>query len=159
MFARLLGKKKDDAAEVSSAEAAAGVSPNLDLTEHSAAPGAATAPAVAGPSARQQAFTKQFGVSASDQLYNPYDGEFAMRSAIGSAFAAGETQTLHPWETTSVSAARLAAGRPRRAAAGTGHTAAAAAAACLVASRPASASDLLSFPHGVPSADSLVAPS
>ncbi|PSC70793.1 chlorophyllide a oxygenase [Micractinium conductrix] len=68
IFDRLRGKREDAAAEMSSAEAAAAVSPSLDLTEH------AGAPAQAGPSARQQQFTKTFGVPASEQLYNPYDG-------------------------------------------------------------------------------------
>lgn len=71
IFDRLRGKREDAAAEVSSAEAAAAVSPSLDLTEHAAAPPAAAAP---GPSARQQQFTKQFGVAASEGLYNPYEG-------------------------------------------------------------------------------------
>jgi len=69
IFDRLRGKREDAAAEVSSAEAAAAVSPSLDLTE---APAPAAVP---GPSARQQQFTKTFGVAASDQLYNPYEGE------------------------------------------------------------------------------------
>ena len=71
LFDRLRGKAKSDddaAAGVSSAEAAAAVSPSLDLTEQHAAP---------GPSARQQAFTKQFGVGTSEQLYNPYEGELS----------------------------------------------------------------------------------
>lgn len=65
---RLRGKRDEGAAaEVSSAEAAAAVNPSLDLTE----PHPAAAP---GPSARQQQFSKTFGVAPSEQLYNPYDG-------------------------------------------------------------------------------------
>lgn len=67
IFDRLRGKREDAAAEVSSAEAAAQVSPSLDLTE-----GPAAGP---GASARQQTFQKTFGVAPSDQLYNPYEGE------------------------------------------------------------------------------------
>ncbi|EFN51953.1 hypothetical protein CHLNCDRAFT_139623 [Chlorella variabilis] len=66
IFDRLRGKREDAAAEVSSAEAAAQVSPSLDLTE-----GPAAGP---GASARQQTFQKTFGVAPSDQLYNPYEG-------------------------------------------------------------------------------------
>lgn len=51
-----------------SAEAAAAVSPSLDLTE---APVPAASP---GPSSRQQQFTQTFGVAPSEQLYNPYEG-------------------------------------------------------------------------------------
>lgn len=70
IFDRLRGKREDAAAEVSSAEAAAAVSASsLDLTE--------VAPAPAGPSSRQQQFTKQFGVAPSEELYNPYEGGFA----------------------------------------------------------------------------------
>lgn len=66
IFDRFRGKREDAAAEISSAEAANAVSASsLDLTEHAAAP---------GPSARQQQFSKQFGVAPSDQLYNPYEG-------------------------------------------------------------------------------------
>lgn len=65
IFDRLRGKREDAAAEVSSAEAAAQVSPSLDLTE--------AAPAAAPTTSRQQEFSKQFGVAASDQLYNPYE--------------------------------------------------------------------------------------
>lgn len=66
MFKRFLGKKEDDAAsEVSTAQAAAAVSPTLDLTEAAAAP---------GPSSRQQQFSKTFGVPSSESLYNPYEG-------------------------------------------------------------------------------------
>lgn len=66
IFDRLRGKREDAAAEMSSAEAAAAVSPSLDLTEAPAA--------VPGPSSRQQNFQKTFGVAPSDQLYNPYEG-------------------------------------------------------------------------------------
>lgn len=77
LFDRLRGKAKsedDAAAGVSSAEAAAAVSPSLDLTEQPAAP---------GPSARQQAFSKQFGVAASEELYNPYEGELGRGAQLG----------------------------------------------------------------------------
>jgi hypothetical protein len=67
MFSRFRGKREDAAAEVSSSEAAAAVSPSLDLTE-------APAAVPASSSARSQEFTKTFGVSPSDQLYNPYEG-------------------------------------------------------------------------------------
>ena len=84
IFDRLRGKREDAAAEMSSAEAAAAVSPSLDLTEH------AGAPAQAGPSARQQQFTKTFGVPASEQLYNPYDGARGL-GGWGGAGGGGDT--------------------------------------------------------------------
>lgn len=68
IFDRLRGKREDAAADMSSAEAAAAVSPSLDLTE---APVPAASP---GPSSRQQQFTQTFGVAPSEQLYNPYEG-------------------------------------------------------------------------------------
>ena len=63
IFDRLRGKREDAAAEVSSAEAAAAVSAtSLDLHTEAAAP---------APSA---SFSKEFGVAANEQLYNPYEG-------------------------------------------------------------------------------------
>jgi hypothetical protein len=77
---RLRGKREDASAQVSSAEAAAAVSPSLDLTEAPAAP-------VAGPSSREQTFQKTFGVAPSEQLYNPYEGECGMgHGSSGMAF-------------------------------------------------------------------------
>ncbi|KAI7841779.1 hypothetical protein COHA_004644 [Chlorella ohadii] len=66
IFDRLRGKREDAAAEVSSAEAAAQVSPSLDLTE--------AAPTALPSTSQQQQFGKQFGVAPSEQLYNPYEG-------------------------------------------------------------------------------------
>jgi hypothetical protein len=66
IFDRFKGKRDDPAAGMSSAEAAAAVSPSLDLTERPSAP--------AGPSSRSQEFQKTFGVAPSDSLYNPYEG-------------------------------------------------------------------------------------
>lgn len=74
IFDRLRGKREDAAADMSSAEAAAAVSPSLDLTE---APVPAASP---GPSSRQQQFTQTFGVAPSEQLYNPYEGGTAVPS-------------------------------------------------------------------------------
>ncbi len=65
IFDRLRGKREDAAAEVSSAEAAAQVSPSLDLTE--------AAPTALPSTSQQQQFGKQFGVAPSEQLYNPYE--------------------------------------------------------------------------------------
>lgn len=66
IFDRLRGKREDAAAEVSSAEAAAQVSPSLDLTE--------AAPSALPSTSQQPQFGKQtFGAAPSEQLYNPYE--------------------------------------------------------------------------------------
>lgn len=66
IFDRLRGTRETDAAaEVSSAEAAAQVSPSLDLTE--------AAPAAVPSTSQQPQFGKQFGAAPSEQLYNPYE--------------------------------------------------------------------------------------
>lgn len=64
IFDRLRGKREEPA-DMSSAEAAAAVSPSLDLTE-------APTPSF-GASTRQKDFEKTFGAPA-EQLYNPYEG-------------------------------------------------------------------------------------
>lgn len=108
LFDRLRGKAKsedDAAASMSSAEAAAAVSPSLDLTEQPAAP---------GPSARQQAFSKQFGVAASEELYNPYEGEFGLPRPIGGLPPASAHKTLRMWARGMQSVPRHAAGSAQR---------------------------------------------
>ena len=73
IFDRLRGKREDAAAEVSSAEAAAQVSPSLDLTE--------AAPSALPSTSQQPQFGKQtFGAAPSEQLYNPYEVRRRFRS-------------------------------------------------------------------------------